>query len=62
MNYTVQFKEGNDNANTDALSRLPLPNSYRDPRSAQVIHLMGTLMHFLYHVHRFEFRLIVIQF
>ena len=43
-NYTIQYKEGRENANSDALSRLPLPTTLQDvPRPAEVVHLMEHL-------------------
>ena len=43
-NYTIQYKEGRENSNSDALSRLPLPTTLQDvPRPAEVVHLMEHL-------------------
>ena len=43
-NYTIQYKEGGENANSDALSRLPLPTTLQDvPRPAEVVHLIEHL-------------------
>ena len=43
-NYTIQFKEGKDNSNADALSRLPIPCSRKDPQNpVEVVHLMEFL-------------------
>lgn len=42
--YTIQYKEGKNNSNADALSRLPLPTTIRHvPRPAEVVHLMEHL-------------------
>ena len=60
---TLQFKEGKDNANADALSRLPLPTSNKDPpRPAEVIHLLEYLATSPVSSARFLFVLVMIQF
>jgi hypothetical protein len=42
--YTIQHRDGKHHANADALSRLPLPNTYQEtPRPAEVVHLMEHL-------------------
>ena len=43
--YTIQYKEGKENANADALSRLPPPNKQPRyiPKPAEVIYLMEHL-------------------
>ena len=42
--YTIQFKQGKDNSNADALSRLPIPSPQKDtPKPAEVVHLMEYL-------------------
>ena len=44
QHYTIEFKEGENHAYVDALSRLPLPTSNKDqPRHAEVIYLMKYL-------------------
>ena len=42
--YTIQFRKGCDNGNADALSRLPLPSTRKEPpKPADIVHLMEYL-------------------
>ena len=42
--YTIQYWKGDENSNTDALSRLPLAGPTKEPpKPAEMIHLMGYL-------------------